>query len=331
MEVNSQSPGISVIICCFNSSQRLPQTLACLSRQKLPESFHWEIIVIDNASTDETAVVAKEKWKENGISFVPLVIAYQGQPGLMYARQKGIEISSYNLILFCDDDNHLSPDYVSSAFRLMEEKKEVYILGGYAKPKLPFYPGKWIEDLYSALAIGRQAEKDSYVNWVYGAGMVVRKSIFDELKRKGIEFLLSGRKGGKQTFGEDSEICLLTKLLGHKVYYSTSLELDHAISVNRLRKMHFINANYKNVFPLVVLFLIEKVIENKEVLEKKLYKEKLKTSVSMIFFFLPRCFLGKHQFYSFIMLLQNTQLALWMLLRRDDFAKLFFRIRRNIA
>ena len=50
--------GISVIICCYNSSLRLDETLKHLINQKT-HGFNWELIVVDNASTDNTEAYAR--------------------------------------------------------------------------------------------------------------------------------------------------------------------------------------------------------------------------------------------------------------------------------
>jgi cellulose synthase/poly-beta-1,6-N-acetylglucosamine synthase-like glycosyltransferase len=54
--------GVSVVICCYNSSQRLPQTLGHLLAQECEVDLPWEVIVVDNASTDGTAEVARSVW-----------------------------------------------------------------------------------------------------------------------------------------------------------------------------------------------------------------------------------------------------------------------------
>ena len=54
--------GVSVIVCCYNSAERLPETLKYLSMQNVPENMPWEIIIVDNNSTDSTNDVAMEIW-----------------------------------------------------------------------------------------------------------------------------------------------------------------------------------------------------------------------------------------------------------------------------
>ena len=56
--------GISVIVCCYNSAERLTETIKHLAGQNVPHYIPWELIVVDNASTDNTAeisIVAVEK------------------------------------------------------------------------------------------------------------------------------------------------------------------------------------------------------------------------------------------------------------------------------
>ena len=55
----SSSSGISCLICTYNGASRLAETLTCLARQVLPAGTPWEVILVDNASTDATAERAR--------------------------------------------------------------------------------------------------------------------------------------------------------------------------------------------------------------------------------------------------------------------------------
>ncbi len=57
--------GVSVIICCYNSSSRIIPTLQNLVKQRVPNHIPWEVIVVNNASTDNTGEVAKETWQRS--------------------------------------------------------------------------------------------------------------------------------------------------------------------------------------------------------------------------------------------------------------------------
>src|SRR5688572_14194112 len=132
--------GVSVIICCYNSSGRIAETLKYLCLQRFEKSIFWEVIVVNNASSDDTTDVATVAWKQNEGS-TNFKIVDQSIPGLASARKKGIEVSQYDFLIFCDDDNHLDSTYIEEAFNILNTKPEVGIAGGWVKPKLPFYPG----------------------------------------------------------------------------------------------------------------------------------------------------------------------------------------------
>jgi glycosyltransferase involved in cell wall biosynthesis len=321
--------GVSVIICCYNGASRILETLRFLVSQKINDKLQWEIIVIDNASTDDTHNIVREFIKHTSSS-INFRLIREDLPGLINARKKGIENAKYDILIFCDDDNHFECDYIEQAFNLMIDKPEVAIAGGWCKPKLPFYPGKWIEANYGALAVGAKAKQSGYVDWVFGAGMVVRKEIFEELRLRGISLLLTGRLGAKQTSGDDAELCQLGRFIGHKVYYSQDLVLHHKISAHRLTRWNFVKVNYRNVYMVAYFYLLHKLINNRMERPSKLYLGFLATRIKQATFFLPRMILGNNNFYCFVMFFQNAQLFFWLFFRRKEFFETYKSVRMNL-
>ena len=55
-------PGVSVVVCTHDGAARLPATLAHLVSQTVPAGLAWEVVVVDNASTEATGTVAREAW-----------------------------------------------------------------------------------------------------------------------------------------------------------------------------------------------------------------------------------------------------------------------------
>jgi glycosyltransferase involved in cell wall biosynthesis len=320
--------GISVIICCYNSELRIEETLNFIFLQKTPPSLLWEVIVVNNASTDNTeGVVSKFNHVD---SQKRLRLVNEPAPGLAKARQKGIQTSIYDFLLFCDDDNHLESDYIRRAFELMSDNREIGVAGGWIKPKLPFYPGKWIEANYPALAIGQPSSKPGYVDWVFGAGMVLRKQIFNTLKEKGISLMLSGRLGAKQTSGDDAEMCQLARFVGYKVLYSPDLVLYHKISAHRLTRWSFVKANFMNVYHVIYFYLLENLIKQANISTRKIYFRFINTRFHSLFYFFPRIFFGRNNFFSFMMFFQNFQLLFWVFLKRKHFSETHKSIKANL-
>lgn len=322
--------GFSAIVCCYNSSSRIQETLIHLFGLNIPAEVQFELLLINNNSSDNTIEVAQETEFHHNNNKLPFRIIDELQPGLIHARKKGIDEAKFDWIVFCDDDNHLDSDYLGVAKSLIDQKEDVAIFGGWCKPKLPFYPGKWIEANYAALAIESLPRSAGYVDWVFGAGMIVKKDLYFELKRRFIEFFLTGRLGSKQTSGDDAELCQLARFIGYKIYYDPNMILHHCISEHRLTRGSFIKANYRNVFMVIYFFLLDSVINDRSLKIRELYLKFLKTRVNNVLYYMPRVFFGKNSFFSFMMFFQNIQSVAWALKNRSRFFNLHHAILNNL-
>jgi glycosyltransferase involved in cell wall biosynthesis len=322
--------GVSIIICCYNGAARIGETLTCLARQRLPASFPCEVILVDNNSNDETVEVASHVWEKAANQEIRFRIVKEEKQGLSFARRTGLHAATFPIVIFCDDDNHLEDTYVQNAATLFTQKPDIGIAGASISPKFKVQPGSWVKDFYSSLAIGQMSPSDSYVDWVYGAGMVVSKQLYQAIENSGISLFLTDRLGNKHTSGGDAELCLLARYLGFGVYFSTKLRLHHAIESRRLSKRKFVKDNFLIVFPVIYLYLLGRIIADKTVLATELYRDMLKRSAGQSFYFFPRIVVGRHRFYSFILFFQNIQILGWLFFRKARFEKITTQIKENL-
>jgi glycosyltransferase involved in cell wall biosynthesis len=234
MDGRARTSGVSVIICAFNSASRLPKTLNALKTQLVPPGG-WDLIVVDNASDDDTVRVCREKWAGSDIS---MNLVREERPGLSYARHAGISISSREYFCFVDDDNHLCPDYLAEALEIMETHGDIGVLGGLGLPVTDGNVPAWIWKGWQSHAVGPQGANEGYVDngrgFVYGAGMVVRRKAWDELADAGFESVLSDRSGKALSSGGDVEMCFALRILDWKIYYSPRLSFSHFMPADRL-------------------------------------------------------------------------------------------------
>jgi glycosyltransferase involved in cell wall biosynthesis len=234
--------GISVIVCCHNSATRITPTLHYLKQQVVSETLAWEVILVDNVSVDGTADVALAAWG-TPIPFVPLRIVNESQLGLSYARKKGIDSALYDCLIFCDDDNWLSTDYVLTAYNTLKAMPEVGIIGGRGLPEYEIAPPEWIRKYVGYYATGPQQSASGDITgkgFVYGAGMVARKAVFSWLEQQGIDSLLSDRRGNSLISGGDVELCFQAKMFGYKIWYLENLTFKHFIPTSRLNWQYMI-------------------------------------------------------------------------------------------
>ena len=231
----NQVNGVSIIVCCYNSAKRIVPTLEHL--QKIQSGgISWEVILVDNNSSDNTAVVAAETWKKNPL--VPIRIVEEKQPGLMHARIKGVGVSSYEILSFIDDDNWVDSKWIENVYRIFRNDNTVAACGGESIAEFENSPPQWFTKFQSSFAVGRQQEHTGYVDvkkgYLWGAGLSIRRTAWTELFDSGFKSRLSGRKGTALTAGEDSEICLAFIRRGWKLWYDSSLKLRHYIPASRL-------------------------------------------------------------------------------------------------
>jgi glycosyltransferase involved in cell wall biosynthesis len=228
----------SVILCCYNGKQRLRPTLEHLAKQKVEASLKWELIFVDNASTDDSAALAEALWKELGATTIMRVVR-ETKPGLIFARKAGVEAANGKYILFCDDDNWLKDDYLQKACELMEQMPNVGAVGGQgigvADMELPKQWKHWAGD-YACGKIMEQSGICEEIRMLFGAGLVVRKEL---LNRAFAAPLVSvGRDGDKLTGGDDQEICYRVMLQGYHLYYDERLVFKHYMPEGRLNEAY---------------------------------------------------------------------------------------------
>ena len=223
--------GISIIICCYNSASRLEKTIQHIALQKEVD-FSFEVVLVDNNSTDKTSVVAQELFLKYNI--VNYQIVFESTPGLIYARKCGVLNAKHDILVFCDDDNWLEENYLYNVKAGFDKYPEAGILGAWSTPVFnenQIIP-EWFDHVKECFAVGNKPDTDKEVYHVWGAGLTIKKKIADLILNE--EFQFTGRKGNLLLSGEDNEICEKTIKLGYKVYQLRNLKFTHYLPPNRL-------------------------------------------------------------------------------------------------
>jgi len=229
--------GVSIIVCCHNSEGRLPPTLAHLARQKISAEIRWEVLVIDNASTDRTGEVARQVWPKRGPA--PLQVLSEPRPGKAHALARGLAAARYEFLGIIDDDNWVSEDWVAIAYSQMLAHPDVGIVGSAGRPVFEVSPPAWFrhaEMMYAITPTDWQAGDFTHrPGTLFGAGMVVRKSAWQWVRDLDCPELMSGRLKGSMAAGEDTELCYQLRLAGWKLWFEPRLQFQHFLPAARLR------------------------------------------------------------------------------------------------
>ena len=95
--------GISIVICTSNGVSRLEPTLKSIFALEIDNNIPWELLIIDNASSDNTFQFCEKLIEQNNFSNTTRILR-EPLAGCNYARHKGFNEASYKWLLFCDDD-----------------------------------------------------------------------------------------------------------------------------------------------------------------------------------------------------------------------------------
>ena len=115
-------PAISIIIPIYNTAPYLPDTLNSVLSQTFQD---FEVVLIDDGSTDHSAQVADALMAPSGVSYT---LIRQQNKGNAAARNAGMEQAQGRWLLFLDSDDLLAPDLLARYMTLLEERSDVQLL-----------------------------------------------------------------------------------------------------------------------------------------------------------------------------------------------------------
>jgi len=236
-----QSIAVSVIIATHNRASRLRETLDDLRAQQTPSGLGWEILVVDNGSTDATLDVFRTVAMQ-----APGRLRYvlESRLGKSRALNAGIAAARGAVVALTDDDVSPAVDWVATAATVLD-KWGVDGAGGRILPRWEAEPPSWVlgsERLLSYLAIMR-FDKPVMLPvpvggspQVWGANMVYRRSAL--LALGGFDPRL-GPVGGKRYCDEDVDIVRRMVQSGRGMVYDPALTVFHRVPRARLRRSYF--------------------------------------------------------------------------------------------
>jgi len=237
--------GVTVIICCYNSAARLPETLRHLVAQQVPPSIAWELLmVVDRATKDDTVKIIESFQSQ----FAPgqLRLVYEPRRGLGAARINGAQEARYEFLSFVDDDNWVPRDWVEIIYRTFTRLPEATAFGGHGDAVFERAPGPaWFNEFAVAYAVGSQYPAGGEItneptSLLWGASLSIRRSSFRALLARGFEFICTEKLGDKLYAlvrarpCEDTELCFGLRAMGGRFFYVPELTYQHFMAADRL-------------------------------------------------------------------------------------------------
>ncbi len=233
----------TVAIPTYNGESRLSKVLERLQIQMGVEQLIWEIIIIDNNSTDSTAKLIQD-YQANWPYHIPLRYCFEPEQGLAFARSRAIEEAKGKFVGFLDDDNLPAPNWVISAYKFGQEHPKAGVYASLIHGLFEVEPSEHLKQILFYLAINERG----YEPLLYephkkgfppGAGLVVRRNVWKNHVPK--RLFLVGRVGSSMLAGEDAEALIYIYRAGWEIWYNPAMVVEHIIPHSRLERKYLIS------------------------------------------------------------------------------------------
>jgi glycosyltransferase involved in cell wall biosynthesis len=225
---------VTVVICTWNRADLLEQTLEQMRQLRIPEGVSWELIVVNNNSTDDTQGVL-EKYQP----FLPLVPLFEARSGKSYAANLAIAHATGDLILWTDDDVLVDPNWLSEHVRAAEQYPDAMFFGGTIDPWFAVEPPAWIRKYlvvrgpYAVHQLDPAVRPFAPDEAPIGANMGMRASLLRQFP-----FSCKFQTFERQTFriqpAEEGELLSRIKQAGYHGVWVGTAKVRHYISAERL-------------------------------------------------------------------------------------------------
>ncbi len=235
---------LSVIICTYNRDRYVYNVLKSIADGSLP-TVEYEIVLVNNNSSDNTAHECTRFHQD--FPSVNFMYVFEERQGLSYARNRGIQESRGNVLVYVDDDALVNKDYLVTYNHFFAKHPMVYAAGG---PILPQYDDcvepNWMSHYTRQLVTGRlylgESERVFHRGSYPGGGNAAyRKEVFDKIGFFNVEL---GRKGESLIGAEEKDLFDKMNSLGIKFYYLPTAILYHLIPSRKLTNEYFDKLTY---------------------------------------------------------------------------------------
>lgn len=226
----------SIIICTYNRSESLKRTLSSIASMNHPVDRSWEVIVIDNNSSDGTKSVVDEFSRRCEQDVIYL---YERTQGKSFALNRGVEAARGEILVFTDDDVLVHADWLKNILRNFKET-DASCLGGKIllewDVSRPEWLGRFLVDQLGYLDLGEERIRLS-IPRIYGANFAVRSGI---IRKHGGFDTQAGPIAGKMYTGEDT--FFIEKLIQAEetVLYAPDIIVHHCIPESHVQKTYFL-------------------------------------------------------------------------------------------
>jgi len=233
---NDDRLDLSVVICTYNRADRLDKALASLSRARPSGADGWELLIVDNRSTDRTAEVAAA-WSDH----LPIRYLYEPEPGLSAARNRALAEARGRLLAFTDDDVEVDARWLAEIMHARHRWPSASYLAGrivpaYEPPK-PDWLTETCESLLAGVVIRFSPSRGAGTLSPQDPRPMGANLAFDAHALRALGGFRTdlGRNGTSLVGGEEAAVLAELERTGHHGVYVPDAVVHHHTPPDRLR------------------------------------------------------------------------------------------------
>jgi glycosyltransferase involved in cell wall biosynthesis len=234
----------TVLIPTYNRAALLDETLQSLRKVTVTPDRRWEVLVVDNNSTDDTRTVVE---RQAGDFPVPLRYLHEATQGRSSALNAGVTAAQGEVIAMTDDDVRVDEGWLEAACAALLNRTDARVeyVGGPVVPIWEADPPEWLDltrgDLWGTIAIQDHGDRpfvyDEERKVPLGANMAARRSLFECIGGFRADL---GRSAGRLVMGQEvPELLMRARAAGLRGLYLPAMRVHHHIPARRLERTYF--------------------------------------------------------------------------------------------
>jgi len=222
---------ITIIFSTFNGEKTLPLMLKAFLNIT-PPNDGWEIIAVNNNSTDNTLSILK-KYQQ----LLPIKILFEEKKGKNHALNNAIKQVQGDIIVFTDDDVIPQANWLVKIREIADKQPSFSIFGGKIEPHWITPPKQWnIEWIHMGIvyAVTSDSNKSGKIGagYIWGPNMAIRREIFN----KGFLFNTAIGPDGTNNYamGSETSFTFMLEKEGYQCWFEPSCIVKHIIKESQM-------------------------------------------------------------------------------------------------
>jgi glycosyltransferase involved in cell wall biosynthesis len=234
METTSPTIDLSLLVCTYNRCEDLRELLETALAQETEGRFNYEVVVVDNNSTDKTRSIVEEfiAAGHNNLRYL-----FEERQGKSHALNTGLQAVRGWAYVITDDDFVLPPDWARGIYDGFAQHPDVSFVSGKVLPLWQAEPPAWLTDRHwSALAMADYGDKQFITDESNQICLLACAFRVDDVVAVGGYHGELGPQKGRTGATEDLDLLIRLWKSGRKGLYLPHVSFRHKATADRLTK-----------------------------------------------------------------------------------------------